>query len=122
MWSSATTQRSYSDHDARTSPCGAHEDAHGPAGPLGERVWPSKPGVSITQVNASLQPLTDSVLEMEVKEAAFNHASAYDREQFLKCWMDVLPGSQGRSYTRRKLSTPLWVMLATTAMVLPLWP
>ena len=60
-----------------------------------------KPGVSITQVNASLQPLMHSMLEMEVKEAAFNHASAYDREQFLKCWMDVLPGSQGRSYTRR---------------------
>src|ERR1700746_4128885 len=59
-----------------------------------------------------------SMLEMEVKEAAFRHASAYDREQFLKSWMDVLPGSQGRSYTRRELSTPLWVLMATTGMVL----
>src|SRR5207302_566757 len=33
-------------------------------------------------------------------------------------WMDVLPGSQGRSYTRRELSTPLWVLMATTGMVL----
>ncbi|HEY6944801.1 MAG TPA: ABC transporter permease, partial [Candidatus Acidoferrum sp.] len=77
-----------------------------------------KPGVSMTQAKASLQPLMHSMLEMEVKEAAFNHASAYDREQFLKCWMDVLPGSQGRSYTRRELSTPLWVLMATTGMVL----
>src|SRR5437588_12661002 len=77
-----------------------------------------KPGVSITQAKAALQPFMHSMLEMEVKEAAFSHASAYDREQFLKCWIDVLPGSQGRSYTRRELSTPLWVLMATTGMVL----
>ncbi|PYT79737.1 MAG: multidrug ABC transporter substrate-binding protein [Acidobacteria bacterium] len=77
-----------------------------------------KPGVSLAQAKASLQPFMHSMLEMEVKEAAFAHASAYDREQFLKCWMDVLPGSQGRSYTRRELSTPLWVLMATTGMVL----
>ncbi|HEX8838067.1 MAG TPA: ABC transporter permease [Candidatus Acidoferrum sp.] len=77
-----------------------------------------KPGVSITQAKASLQPFMHSMLEMEVKEAAFGHASAYDRGQFLKCWMDVLPGSQGRSYARRELSTPLWVLMATTGVVL----
>ena len=77
-----------------------------------------KPGVSITRAKASLAPFMHSMLEMEVKEAAFGHASAYDREQFLKCWMDVLPGSQGRSYTRRELSTPLWVLMATTGVVL----
>jgi predicted permease len=77
-----------------------------------------KPGVSITQAKASLEPFMHSMLEMEVKEAAFSHASAYDREQFLKSWMDVLPGSQGRSYTRRELSTPLWVLMATTGVVL----
>src|SRR6184192_4572368 len=77
-----------------------------------------KPGVTATQAKASLQPFMHSMLEMEVKEQAFSHASAYDREQFLKCWMDVLPGSQGRSYTRRELSTPLWVLMATTGVVL----
>ncbi|HEX8878554.1 MAG TPA: ABC transporter permease, partial [Candidatus Acidoferrum sp.] len=77
-----------------------------------------KPGVSLTQAKASLEPFMHSMLEMEVKEAAFSHASAYDREQFLKCWMDVLAGSQGRSYTRRELSTPLWVLMATTGVVL----
>jgi predicted permease len=77
-----------------------------------------KPGVSATQAKASLQPQMRAMLDSEVKEAAFSHASAYDREQFLKCWMDVLPGSQGRSYTRRELSTPLWVLMATTGVVL----
>ena len=77
-----------------------------------------KPGVTETKAKASLQPFMHSMLEMEVKEAAFRNASAYDREQFLKCWIDVLPGSQGRASLRRELSTPLWVLMATTGMVL----
>jgi predicted permease len=59
-----------------------------------------------------------SMLEQEVQEAAFAHASAYDRQEFLKSWIDVLPGSQGRSYVRSGLSTPLWVLMATTGAVL----
>ena len=77
-----------------------------------------KPGVTRTQAKASLAPFMHSMLEMEVREAAFSHASAYDREQFLKCWIDVLPGSQGRSYFRLELSTPLWVLMAITGIVL----
>jgi len=77
-----------------------------------------KPGVTRTQAKASLQPFMHSMLEMEVREAAFAHASAYDREQFLKCTMDLLPGSQGRSYVRQGLSTPLWVLMAITGVVL----
>src|SRR3989441_8240680 len=77
-----------------------------------------KPGVSQQQAKAALQPFMHSMLEQEVQEAAFAHASTYDRQEFLKCWIDVLPGSQGRSYTRRQLSTPLWVLMATTGVVL----
>jgi predicted permease len=77
-----------------------------------------KLGVTQAQAKASLQPFMHSMLEMEVREAAFSHASAYDREQFLKCWIDVLPGSQGRSYFRQELSTPLWVLMGITGVVL----
>ena len=77
-----------------------------------------KPGVTAQQAKASLAPFMHSMLENEVREAAFAHASAYDREQFLKCFIDVLPGSQGRSYFRRELSTPLWVLMAITGVVL----
>jgi predicted permease len=77
-----------------------------------------KPGVTEEKAKASLQPFMHSMLEMEVKEAAFRNASAYDREQFLKNWIDVLPGSQGRASLRRELRTPLWVLMATTGMVL----
>jgi predicted permease len=77
-----------------------------------------KPGVSQQQAKAALQPFMHSMLEMEVQQPAFAHASKYDRDEFLKCWIDVLPGSQGRSYTRRQLTTPLWVLMATTGVVL----
>jgi len=77
-----------------------------------------KPGVTLERAKASLQPFMHSMLEMEVKEAAFAHAAAYDREQFLKCTIDVLPGSQGRSYVRPGLATPLWVLMAITGVVL----
>jgi predicted permease len=77
-----------------------------------------KPGVTVAKAKASLQPFMHSMLEMEVKEAAFRNASVYDREQFLKCWIDLWPGSQGRAELRTELSTPLWVLMATTGMVL----
>ena len=77
-----------------------------------------KPGISQQQAKAALQPFMHSMLEMEVQLPAFSRASKYDRDEFLKCWIDVLPGSQGRSYTRPQLSTPLWVLMATTGAVL----
>jgi predicted permease len=77
-----------------------------------------KPGVSPEKAKAALQPFMHSMLEMEVREAAFRNASAYDREEFLKNVIDVLPGSQGRATFRRELSTPLWVLMATTGTVL----
>jgi len=77
-----------------------------------------KPGISQQQAKAALQPFLHSMLEMEVQQKEFNRASKYDRDEFLKCSIDVLPGSQGRSYTRRQLTTPLWVLMATTGVVL----
>jgi predicted permease len=77
-----------------------------------------KPGISQQLAKAALQPFMHSMLEMEVQQKEFSHASEYDRGEFLKCWIDVLPGSQGRSSTRRQLTTPLWVLMATTGVVL----
>ena len=77
-----------------------------------------KPGVTQKQAQAALQPFMKSMLKEEVQEAAFAHASKFDRDEFLKCWIEVLPGSQGRSYTRRQLTTPLWVLMAITGAVL----
>jgi predicted permease len=77
-----------------------------------------KPGVTQVQAQASLQPFMHSILEMEVREPAFRTASELVREQFLKCYMDLVPGSQGRSFVRQQLRAPLWVLMAITGTVL----
>ena len=77
-----------------------------------------KPGVSLKQAKASLQPFMHSMLELEVKEAGFRNASSIDRQSFLRCYIDVLPGSQGHSYLQRDLATPLWVLMVLTGAVL----
>jgi predicted permease len=77
-----------------------------------------KPGVGLTQAQAGLQPFMHSMLEMEVREAAFRNASPYTRQQFLKSIIKLLPGSQGNSYIRQALSGPLWMLLAITGAVL----
>lgn len=77
-----------------------------------------KPGVSMQQAKASLQPFMHSMLEMEVKQPAFRNASDYDRREFLKNQIDVLPGSQGRSYLRMSMGTPLLVLMSLTGTVL----
>jgi putative ABC transport system permease protein len=77
-----------------------------------------KPGVTLAQAKASLQPFFKGVLEMEVKEPAFRNASVEAREAFLRNVLDVLPGGQGRSYLRRQLETPLLLLMGLTAGVL----
>jgi len=77
-----------------------------------------KAGVTRQQAKASLQPIFHSILEMEVQMKDFAHTTAYEKQQFLKAWMDVLPGSQGRSYLRQQFQTPLWVLMAIVGLVL----
>ena len=77
-----------------------------------------KPGVSVKEAKASMQPLFHQILEMEVKEKAFAKASPYMKQAFLKMSMDVLPASTGRSYLRRQFSKPLLVLMATVGLVL----
>jgi len=77
-----------------------------------------KPGISIAQANASLQPLMHSILEVEVQEPRLEHYSDYDRAQFLKNAVELLPGSQGWSGLRERMQTPLWVLAALSGAVL----
>ena len=77
-----------------------------------------KPGVDIVQAKASLQPLMHNILEVEVQEPTLQHYSDYDRAQFLKNSVDLLPGSQGWSDLREDLQTPLWVLAGLSGAVL----
>ena len=77
-----------------------------------------KPGVTREQAKASLQPIFKSIIRTEVQDKPFAHASEFEKQQFLKAWIDVLPGSKGRSYLRRQFETPLWVLMAIVGLVL----
>jgi predicted permease len=77
-----------------------------------------KAGVSQKQAQAALQPFFHSMLQMEVSEPAFRNASEFTRREFLKSSVELIPGSQGHSYLRDQLSTPLWVLMALTGTVL----
>src|SRR4051812_34943257 len=77
-----------------------------------------KPGVTLEQAKAALQPYFHAVLEEEVLDAAFSGTTSYTREQFLKGEVDLLPASQGRSPIRQQLSQPLWLLLGIVGGVL----
>ncbi len=77
-----------------------------------------KPGITPAQAKASLQPLFHSILEMEVQQKEFSRASAYNREQFLRSTIDVLPGSRGGAMLGSLAATPLWILMALVGLVL----
>ncbi|MFN7995664.1 MAG: ABC transporter permease [Bryobacteraceae bacterium] len=77
-----------------------------------------KPGVTITQAKASLQPFFHQMLEMEVQEKDFAKAAAETKQHFLTMWIEVLPASKGDSNLRRQFASALLVLTALVALVL----
>jgi predicted permease len=77
-----------------------------------------KPGVTMEQAKASLQPLMHQMLEMEVQEKDFAKAAPETKQAFLKMWLDLLPASKGRSGLRNQFSNSLLVLMAIVALVL----
>ena len=77
-----------------------------------------KPGISMDQAKAGLQPLFHQIINGEVLMPAFSKASTYSKSEFLKMWMDTLPASKGRSQLRDQFSKPLMALMAIVALVL----
>ena len=76
-----------------------------------------KPGISVQQAQASLQPLLHSILEMEAQQPEFTrNATPADREQFLRNRAELLPGSEND--LREDMRKPLWLLVALTGAVL----
>lgn len=77
-----------------------------------------KPGVSAEQAKAALSPFYKAIIENEVQQEAFRNATPYTRDQFLRSWLEVLPGAQGRPQFRDRFSRPLTVLMSITGFVL----
>ena len=77
-----------------------------------------QPGMTVEKAQAALQPFFHSLLEQEVREAAFANTTPYARQEFLKMTVEVMPASQGRTNLRRNAERPLLVLTAIAGFVL----
>ncbi|HKA02396.1 MAG TPA: ABC transporter permease, partial [Candidatus Solibacter sp.] len=77
-----------------------------------------KPEMTLQKAQAGLQPLFHQILNREVTEKPFAKASPVVKQEFLKMWMEVMPGSKGRSNLRRTYSKPLFALMAIVGLVL----
>ena len=77
-----------------------------------------KPGMTMGKAQAGLQPLFHQILNREVTEKPFAKASPFVKQEFLKMWMEVMPGSKGRSNLRRTYSRPLFALMGIVGLVL----
>jgi predicted permease len=77
-----------------------------------------KPGVSIDQAKASVQPIFKAIINMEVQQSAFSRATQYTKNRFLQSTMDLLPGARGRPQFRDRFQAPLVVLMSIVGLVL----
>jgi predicted permease len=77
-----------------------------------------KPDITLEKAQAGLQPLFHQIINREVTEQPFAKASTLVKQEFLKMWMEVMPGSKGRSNLRRAYSKPLFALMGIVGLVL----
>lgn len=79
-----------------------------------------RPGVSLAQAQAGLQPWFKAMLEEDTHRAGFPRITPERRGQFLASTLGLTPAPQGHSVLRSRISQPLWVLFTATAMLLGL--
>ncbi|MCU1273123.1 MAG: hypothetical protein JWO48_554, partial [Bryobacterales bacterium] len=79
-----------------------------------------KPGIALSQAQAGLQPWFKAMLDEDTRRAGFPRITAERRQRFLASTIELTPAPQGHSSLRRRLSQPLWVLFAATAVLLGL--
>ena len=79
-----------------------------------------KPGVTFTQAQVGLQPWFKAMLQEDIRREGFPRTTPERRQRFLASTIELTPAPQGHSGLRRKLSQPLWVVFAATAVLLGL--
>jgi predicted permease len=78
----------------------------------------AKPGLSVQQVQAALQPWFKAMLETDTRREDWPKVSEEQRRLYVASTLEVLPASAGRSDLRRRLERPLLVLFAATTLVL----
>jgi predicted permease len=79
-----------------------------------------RPDISLAQAQTGLQPWFKSMLNEDLRRPGFPNVTAERRQRFLASRLELTPAPQGHSSLRRRLSEPLWVLFAGTAVLLAL--
>jgi len=79
-----------------------------------------RPDVSLAQAQVGLQPWFKAMLDEDTRRAGFPRITVERRQRFLASRIELTPAPQGHSSLRRRLSQPLWVLFAITAVLLGL--
>jgi len=79
-----------------------------------------RPGVSVAQAQAGLQPWFKAWLQDSTLRAGFPRISADHRREYLASTLELTSAPQGHSVLRRSLSQPLWLLFAATGVLLGL--
>jgi predicted permease len=79
-----------------------------------------RPGVTPEQARAGLQPWFRAMLDEDARRPEFPKVTAQRRARFMASTIELTPAPQGHSSLRRRLSQPLWVLFAATAVLLGL--
>lgn len=77
-----------------------------------------KPGVTVEEAKAGLQPWFQSMLEADTRREGFPSVTAEQRRAFLASTIDMLPAARGLSGLSRALERPLWVLMVGTSLLL----
>lgn len=77
-----------------------------------------KPGMTLEHAKAGLQRFFHQILQTETTQPDFAQATPDDRRQFLRMWLNVMPGGQGNRELRQQYEKPLWVLAGVTGFVL----
>lgn len=77
-----------------------------------------KPGMTMQQARAGLQPWFKSMLEADMRRADFPAITPEQRRRVLASTLELLPAAQGRSDLGQRLEKPLVILFAATGLVL----
>jgi len=79
-----------------------------------------KQNMTPAQAQAALQPWFKAMLVEDMSLPGFPRITAQRRQRFLASRLELTAAPQGHSSLRRRLSQPLWVLFAATAVLLGL--
>lgn len=79
-----------------------------------------RPDVTPAQAQVGLQPWFKAMLDEDTRRAGFPNITSERRQQYFASTLELTPAPHGHSVLRRRLTQPLWVLLAATAVLLGL--